>query len=149
MAEALRAPELSLPPGLQAECARLLTEARPREACALLVGKRGPDERLVEEVVAINNVAEGEDAFELDPMAWRQAELQARAEGLEVLGVWHSHPRAEAIPSARDRVGAQPGWSYAISGGAEPERVRSFLCVDGALVEQRVTTRSHSCAARL
>ena len=149
MAEAQGAPALSLPPGAQAEFAQLMTAAQPREACALLFGERRPNERRVEEVVAIPNIAEGEDAFELDPIAWRQAELEARAAGLEVLGVWHSHPRAEAAPSARDRVGAQPGWSYAITCGSAPEAVRSFLCVDGALVEQRVTARSHSCAARL
>ena len=148
MAEGLGA--LSLKPGVLEECVQFMAAAHPKEACALLIGERSPNEHRVEELVSIPNVAEREDEFELDPVAWRQAELEARAAGLEVLGVWHSHPRAEATLSARDRAKAQPGWSYAITAGSEPERIRSFLCLDDrTLVEQRVTTRAHSCAARL
>ena len=140
MSEGPQAPGLSLRPETRAECSHLMTAAHPKEACALLIGRKTAGEHHVEGVMPIPNVAEGSYTYQLDPLAWRAAELSARAAGLEVLGVWHSHPRTPAIPSPKDRAGAQPGWSHAISSGTAPERLRSYFCLEEELVEQRVTS---------
>jgi len=136
----LRAPDLLLYPAAQAECVRLLSTAHPREACALLLGARSTRGHEVERLAEVRNISDGEGAFELDPLTWRSIELEARAEGLEVVGVWHSHPRTPAAPSPRDRNRAQPGWSHAITSAADPNRTRSYYPSEGGLVEQRVTT---------
>ena len=39
---------------------------------------------------------------------------EPRAAGLEVVGVWHSHPDHSAQPSETDRSAAWEGWSYLI-----------------------------------
>lgn len=65
----------------------------PREACGLVVVHKGR-----ERYVACRNLAaDSEDRFELDPEDYANAEAMG-----EVVGVFHSHPNAEARPSAAD-----------------------------------------------
>jgi desampylase len=110
--------------------------ASPREACGLLLGARSDAGYLVSRIVPVPNISPAEDAFQLDPLAWRSAELAAREEGLEVLGVWHSHPRSDAEPSARDHAGAQAGWSHVICAAKGERAIRSFYSLAGRLLEQ-------------
>ena len=131
-------PDLTLSDGIREECVRLMRAADPREACALFVGERTKRGHEVTRLVAVRNLAEDEDAFQLDPLSLRSAEQEAREEGLDVLGLWHSHPRAAAAPSPRDRAGAQPGWSHAISGASDPRSIRSYFLCGGRLVAQEV-----------
>ena len=135
-----RVPDLLLPRTVVDECDRLMAAVRPREACALLVGERTDAGHEVLRLAPIPNLAGDVDTFRLDPRSWRKVELDARVEGLEVLGVWHSHPRTEATPSPRDQAGAQPGWSHAISAAAGPVRLKSYFPSEGRLVEQKVVT---------
>lgn len=39
---------------------------------------------------------------------------RARAEGLDLIGVYHTHPNHPAVPSDFDRSAAWPEWSYVI-----------------------------------
>ena len=134
-----RIPDLLMQPAAQAECERALAEAHPREACALLIGAKTSQGHLVRRVAQVPNISPEGDAYELDPLRWREVELEARAEGLRVLGVWHSHPRTQAVPSMKDRAKAQPGWSHAIPAAAAPTRTRSYFARADRLVEQRVS----------
>ena len=52
--------------------------------------------------------------FAIAPEALLRAQKEARAAGLEVLGYYHSHPDAPAVPSARDLETAWPEVSYVI-----------------------------------
>jgi proteasome lid subunit RPN8/RPN11 len=45
---------------------------------------------------------------------YQWAEERARNEGLEILGLYHSHPDHPAEPSAFDLDHALPAWSYVI-----------------------------------
>ena len=147
-----RVPDLLMQSAAQAECERALAAAHPREACALLLGAKTSQGHLVKRVAPVANIASGDDAYVLDPLGWREVEREARAEGLEVLGVWHSHPRTEATPSARDRGSAQLGWSHAITAAAAPTRTRSYYASPDGLVEQQVSTEAslgQSRSARL
>lgn len=47
------------------------------------------------------------DRFYLDPREYMRADRAARAQGLDIVGCYHSHPDHPAIPSERDRIGAQ------------------------------------------
>jgi proteasome lid subunit RPN8/RPN11 len=61
----------------------------------------------------------------------------ARAQGLEVVGYYHSHPAGPPRPSAFDRERAWPELSYLIvtpAGEAHSWRLGG----DGAFVEERV-----------
>lgn len=54
------------------------------------------------------------DRFELDPRSYIEADSWARENGLEILGIYHSHPDHPSTPSETDRQVASPGWAYII-----------------------------------
>lgn len=115
----------------------------PREACGLLLGRRAAGRLEIVDVREARNLAaeRAHERFELDPVDHLAAEEHAAAHGLEVLGVWHSHPDRPARPSAADLAGAWSGWSQvivAVEGGAVLE-LRTWRLVEGGFVEQRVT----------
>ena len=47
-------------------------------------------------------------------MEFLEAHREARAQGLDILGFYHSHPDAPAVPSVLDLHGALPGASWVI-----------------------------------
>lgn len=92
----------------------------PYECVGLLIGRLEEGQMLIEQIYAAQNTwnadvgltdAEHEhslrDRFYLDPRDYLKADRAARASGLDVVGCYHSHPDHPAIPSERDRVGAQ------------------------------------------
>ena len=80
--------------------------ALPNEACGLLAGSIGPDRAgrgvVIDDIRPVANRLDSPRRFELDGAAMLIAEDAIAAEGLEVVGVFHSHPASEARPSARD-----------------------------------------------
>jgi len=52
----------------------------------------------------------------IDPESFRRAQEKLERDGLEVLGVYHSHPDHPPAPSAFDREHAWPWLSYVIVG---------------------------------
>lgn len=85
----------------------------PAECCGLLFGTG--DE--VAEARPLDNAedeARRPKAYLLPPGAYRRAEQEARDRGLEVVGVFHSHPDHVAEPSNTDLAEAWPGWLYVI-----------------------------------
>jgi proteasome lid subunit RPN8/RPN11 len=110
-----------------ATCIRAL----PNEGCGLLLGTV---EGLVHEVVASANVADSAKVYEIDPTVMLRATRRADAEGLEVIGVFHSHTHSEARPSPTDvRQAPDPSWHYVlISLRDTPADVRSYRVIDGA-----------------
>jgi proteasome lid subunit RPN8/RPN11 len=92
----------------------------PNECVGLLIGRIVGNKKSVEAIHQTPNNwsvevgltdAEHEhslaDRFYLDPREYMRADRAARAQGLDIVGCYHSHPDHPAIPSERDRVGAQ------------------------------------------
>ncbi len=52
--------------------------------------------------------------YQIDPKEYLQVEKQARAEGHDVIGIYHSHPDVPAQPSEYDRDHAWPSYFYII-----------------------------------
>ncbi len=73
----------------------------PIEACALLFGRLIDGEAVVTKVVVTPNVLRSSVRFEADPQTVFNVFEQAEQEGLEFIGIFHSHP-APARPSAFD-----------------------------------------------
>jgi proteasome lid subunit RPN8/RPN11 len=88
----------------------------PDECCGFLFGIEKRDERLVTDVLIVNNAKEGDKKrrFEISPKDYMKAEQYADENNLQLLGVYHSHPNHPAVPSEHDRVAAQPWFSYII-----------------------------------
>ncbi|MEO8288413.1 MAG: M67 family metallopeptidase [Chloroflexota bacterium] len=90
----------------------------PNEICGILLGKDGDGGRVIKSAMRIENSFEADEQYHrflITPDDMFRAERQARREGLDVLGVYHSHPNEEARPSEYDRDhAAWTGWSYII-----------------------------------
>ena len=105
-----------LDPELRAELVSHSHAALPEEACGLLLG--AGDQPV--EVVALPNLARRpECSYTIDPLDYLRAERDAERLGRWVMGVWHSHPGARAVPSETDRDAAWEGWLYVIVGFPE------------------------------
>lgn len=112
----------------------------PEECCGLLVGDRSSNTTV--RFVPTTNVAHSAKVYTIDPKEHLRAELAAEADGLEVVGVVHSHTHTEAYPSPTDVAQAvDPGWHYVIvtimRGVAEP---RSYLIADGGITEETIVS---------
>ena len=88
----------------------------PHECCGFLVGKADGDAVTVARTVPAANTREDSprNRFEIDPGELVKTDRAARAEGLGVVGFYHSHPDAPAVPSEFDREHAWPGYCYVI-----------------------------------
>jgi len=83
-------------------------EEAPRECCGLLVGK---GQSLVRSVRA-RNLDTKATRYLIDPEDHFGAIRAARAEGLEVVGAYHSHPSSTPVPSATDIAEADSGSDF-------------------------------------
>ncbi len=92
-------------------------ETYPHECCGLLLGRIEDAVRRVKASFPIDNARE-EDArgnrYLISPDEYRRGEVAARAQDLEVVGFYHSHPDHPARPSAFDLEHAWPWYAYAI-----------------------------------
>jgi proteasome lid subunit RPN8/RPN11 len=88
----------------------------PDECCGFLFGKETGADREIVEARIVNNAKEGDKRrrFEISPKDYLEAERYADAQGLLLLGIYHSHPDHPAVPSEHDRLAAQPYFSYVI-----------------------------------
>jgi proteasome lid subunit RPN8/RPN11 len=88
----------------------------PDECCGFFFGKELEEERIVTNVLVVNNSKEGDKRrrFEISPKDYLNAEKFSDENDLQLLGVYHSHPNHPAIPSEHDRIAAQPYFSYII-----------------------------------
>jgi proteasome lid subunit RPN8/RPN11 len=88
----------------------------PEECCGMILGNEGSGQRLVREIIAIDNVQDENRRrrFLISPEQYRAAERQAAERGLDLLGFYHSHPDHPAAPSAFDTEHALPWFTYLI-----------------------------------
>lgn len=118
--------------------AQAVTASYPREGCGLMLGRRvfaagdtDETDRTVTDIVPLVNAWEPSLLDYTDTQEWEQGHSQrdrywidpadllavqrsAREQGLEIIGVYHSHPDHEAVPSECDRALAWPVYSYII-----------------------------------
>lgn len=110
-------PALRLPQELRGRLAEWVCAGYPHETCGLLIGRAEEGATAVEDLVQARNLNRERpgDRYELDPDTFAAADYRARQRGLEIVGIWHSHPDHPAVPSHTDRAGAWGGWSYLIA----------------------------------
>lgn len=115
--------------------------AYPEECCGLLLGQiqySDPPIKIVSEVRAMRNIWDKEaalnfqlpsgsdpssqaehgvskiDRYSIDPQEMLEVQQKAMECSLEIIGIYHSHPNARALPSAFDEAIAWSLYSYAI-----------------------------------
>jgi proteasome lid subunit RPN8/RPN11 len=91
-------------------------KAYPEECCGALVGKAEGARKIVRMTrpFANGNAESRERRYYVGPDAYREAEAWAKTQGLDVIGIYHSHPDHPARPSEFDREHAWPWYSYVI-----------------------------------
>ncbi|MFN2137080.1 MAG: Mov34/MPN/PAD-1 family protein [Candidatus Promineifilaceae bacterium] len=107
--------------------------AYPYEGCGLLLGRVEDGANVVAAVRPLPNVwpeqEEQRERFRIAEDDWRDVELEAMMDNLDVIGVFHSHPDHPPVASPRDLAWAAfPGYSYLITRIAKgsPDHSRSW-----------------------
>lgn len=102
---------LRLPARLREEMIAHALHESPIEACGYLLGNACR----VQEVIPMYNMDQSPEHFSFDPFEQFKVVKEARAKGLGVLGVYHSHPASPARMSAEDlRLAHDPHMLYVI-----------------------------------
>lgn len=99
------------------EIRRAVETQYPNEGCGLLVGEVGGGVRVAHQLAMTNRrIGDGANAkrYWIAPEDFRAASHAVAAAGLEIVGVYHSHPDAPACPSSYDREHAWPWYRYLI-----------------------------------
>jgi proteasome lid subunit RPN8/RPN11 len=90
----------------------------PDECCGFLLGlDDAGGTRVISEALPAANAREAGERhhrFVIEADDFLRGELAARAKGLDVVGIYHSHPDHPALPSEYDREHALPYYSYII-----------------------------------
>ncbi len=91
-------------------------ETYPRECCGLLVGRSDGTTRTALEAHRAGNLntERAHDRYSLDPGDWQRIDADARARGLDIVGIYHSHPDHPSRPSRTDFEHAWEGYSYVV-----------------------------------
>ena len=111
----------------------------PDEACGLFAGVPGTSR--VSAFYPCRNAAESSRIYSIDGKDFMRADREAEAQGLELLGVMHSHTHTDAYPSPTDLAQApDPGWHYVIvSLRQEAPVLRSYRIVEERSTEEPVS----------
>ncbi len=111
---------LTIPKEIQEQIEAHGVAAYPYEGCGLLLGTAVSDHNIVTAIYPTQNVWPVEEEkrvrFRIDEEEWVQAELAAMRQGVDVIGVFHSHPDSPPVASPRDLAWAAfAGYSYLIT----------------------------------
>ena len=92
--------------------------AYPNEGVGLLLGRADDGHKTVVDILPLENRWGAEEQyhrFMLTPQDMLRCESEAARRGLDVIGIFHSHPDHAAEPSGFDRDWALPWYSYIIT----------------------------------
>lgn len=103
----------------------------PEEACGLLGGTKEGDVKTVEKVYLLTNIDHTNEHFSMDPKEQLAAVKDMRANGMVLLGNWHSHPESPSRPSEEDkRLAYDPTVNYLILSLMDEEPVLKAFDID-------------------
>ena len=113
-------------------------QAYPGEGAGFLLGNANTDLRVVTALVTLPNAREESarhNRYLLTPQDMLGSEKEADKLGLDVIGVFHSHPDHPNQPSEFDRDWAMPWFSYIITSVNNGQAVasRSWRLTDDRL----------------
>jgi proteasome lid subunit RPN8/RPN11 len=103
----------------------------PDECCGVMIGRNDGDSKLVTAAFALENAYKGkqEDRYEIRPEDLLAADKNARAQGLDLIGIFHSHPDCDAYFSKTDLENSCPWYSFVVISvkGGKFDHANSFL----------------------
>ncbi len=112
-------------------------EDLPNESCSLLLGKMVGDEYNVKVLKKMNNIANSQYSFNTDPDELMKVYQSASNEGLDIIGIYHSH-FVGSRPSSTDlsymRINPVIWLIYELSNS----RFKAYMLIDDNLTEVKI-----------
>jgi len=116
---------------------RFTREDLPNESCSLLLGKMVGDEYNVKVLKKMNNIANSQYSFNMDPDELMKVYQSASNEGLDIIGIYHSH-LVGSRPSSTDlsymRINPVIWLIYELSNS----RFKAYMLIDDNLTEVKI-----------
>lgn len=126
--------EIRLERGTGDAIRRHAAEAYPEECCGAMLGRAGAGGKSVTRTLRIENARtdSARNRFLVTDRDYLRVEAQAAADGLDLIGFYHSHPDHPARPSRYDLEHAFPVFSYVIVSvaGGLPDRMTSWVLAE-------------------
>jgi proteasome lid subunit RPN8/RPN11 len=109
----------------------------PNEACGLLAGRDGEPVRFF----AMKNLDASPVSYRLDPKEQLNVFDEMDDEGLDLLGIFHTHTHSEAFPSETDtKLAFYPDAYYLVMSLSDREHpvLRAFRILEGEITEEEL-----------
>jgi len=149
---------IEMPKIIQKVIDQMVTHAKreaPYECCGMLAGRDAVcgAGALITAIYEIQNLPSDDSSihdlnipadrtvrYMMDPKEQFQAMRNIRERGLTMMGIYHSHPHSEAVPSETDvRLAFYPEVCYLIISLAKtPPDLRAFFIVDKKITEETI-----------
>lgn len=117
----------------------------PEEGAGLILGVLDGERKQVRAILELANAREDSarhNRYLITPQDMLRGEQEAESLGLEILGVFHSHPDHPNLPSEYDREWAVPWYSYMITSVNAGQAIesRSWRLVEdrSSFVEEKI-----------
>lgn len=107
---------LRIDPGPMAEMIAHAEETYPNECVGAMIGSTDGSNKLVESALRLENSADGSQRayYQLNPEHLMKADKAARDQGKDLIGIYHSHPDADAYFSKTDLENSCPWYSFVV-----------------------------------
>ena len=103
----------------------------PNECCGAMIGSLDGDQKVVRIAVALENAFDGAQGsrYELRSEDLLKADAEARKRGMDLIGIFHSHPDCDAYFSKTDLENSCPWYSFVVLSikNGEFDHANSFL----------------------
>ncbi|HSU31214.1 MAG TPA: M67 family metallopeptidase [Bryobacteraceae bacterium] len=88
----------------------------PNECCGAMLGHQQGERKTVTEAIPLENSSEREqrEHYEIKPEDLLAADRAARERGLDLIGIFHSHPDCDAYFSDTDLKNSCPWYSFVV-----------------------------------
>jgi proteasome lid subunit RPN8/RPN11 len=88
----------------------------PNECCGAMLGHAAGDRKMVTQAVVLPNAWQGAqgERYQIRNEDLLEAEQQARSHGLDLIGIFHSHPDCAAYFSETDLKNSCPWYSFVV-----------------------------------
>jgi len=88
----------------------------PNECCGAMLGRVDGDAKSVTVAIPLENASKGpqRSRYELRPEDLLKADREARDRGLDLVGIYHSHPDCDAYFSETDLKNSCPWYSFVV-----------------------------------
>jgi proteasome lid subunit RPN8/RPN11 len=110
----------------------------PNEVCGLLAGRGGE----ISKLFRLTNTSDTPElCYFMDAKEQFKTMKEIRQLGLELAGIYHSHPESVAYPSAKDvELAYYPEAIYIIISMKDPIKplIKAFKIVDGQITEEEI-----------